>query len=156
MGVGECAGEIVPFVQFGLAAADRVAFEAQLKLDEGHHAEAATLALNAMVEAAKALTREKELNLGDDPEEIVREFRKHMVDTQLFRDPFAGDKFSVYLFRAFGQDVSGFGAEQSRQRVQEAQLFIEASHACVERMDAAAAAEVAAAQAAAGAPASAE
>jgi sulfite reductase (ferredoxin) len=149
MGVGECAGEIVPFVQFGLAASERVAFEAQLKLDDGKHQEAAKLALDAMVEAAKALTREKELNLGDDHDEIVREFRKHMVETQLFRDPFAGDKFSVYLFRAFGQDVSAFGAEQARQRVQEAQLFIEASHACVERMDAATAAQIAAAQAAA-------
>jgi sulfite reductase (ferredoxin) len=151
MGVGECAGEIVPFVQFGLAAAERVSFEAQLKLDEGKHVEAATLALDAMIEAAKALTREKELNLGDDHEEIVREFRKHMVDTQLFRDPFAGDKFSVYLFRAYGQDVSGFGAEQARQRVQESQLFIEAAHACVERMDAANAAQVAAAAAGAAA-----
>jgi sulfite reductase (ferredoxin) len=153
MGVGECAGEIVPFVQFGLAAAERVAFEAQLKLDEGQHAPAASLALSAMVEAAKAITREKFLNLGDDPDEIVREFRTHLVDTQLFRDPFAGDKFSVYLFRAFGQDVSGFDAEKARQRVQEAQLFIEAAHACVERMDAANAAAVAAAGAGAPAPA---
>ena len=156
MGVGECAGEIVPFVQFGLAAAERICFEAQLKLDDGKHQEAAKLALDAMIEAAKALTREKFQNLGDDHDEILREFRTHMVDTQLFRDPFAGDRFSGYLFRSYGEDVSGFGAEQARQRVQESQLFIEASHACVERMDAAVAAEIAAAQAAAAAPAPAE
>ena len=34
MGVGECAGEVVPYVEFELAAAERELFEAQLLLDE--------------------------------------------------------------------------------------------------------------------------
>jgi sulfite reductase (ferredoxin) len=149
MGVGECAGEIVPFVQFGLAAAERVCFDAQLKLDGGEHAQAGELAYDAMLEAAKAVTREQFQNLGNDPEEVVREFRKHLVETQLFRDPYAGDKFAFYLFRAHEQRGAGLNAEQTRQRVQEAQLFIEAAHACVERMDKAKAAQVQAAAAAA-------
>src|SRR5262249_9342527 len=77
MGVGECAGEIVAFVQFGLAAAERVAFDAQIKLDEGDTAAAAELAYKAMLEAAKALTRERFPNLRDDPEEVIVEFKKH-------------------------------------------------------------------------------
>lgn len=135
MGVGECAGEIVPFVQFGLAASERVAFDAQLKLDEGDVRGAADMAYKAMLEAAKALTRERYQNIGDAADEVVREFQKHMVDTHLFRDPFAGDRFSHYLTKAHEQNVNSFSAEQARQRVQEAQLFIEAAHACVERMD---------------------
>ena len=45
------------------------------------------------------------------------------------------DKFAHYLYRAHEQPRSEWNAEQTRQRVQEAQLFIEAAHACVERMD---------------------
>jgi sulfite reductase (ferredoxin) len=141
MGVGECAGEIVPFVQFGLAASERVAFEAQLQLDQGDPKAAAATAYKAMLEAAKAITRERFLNLGDDPDEIVREFRSHLVETKLFHDPFGGDRFAHYLMKAHGQSTGDFNAEQARQRVQEAQLFIEAAHGCVERMDAAKAAE---------------
>jgi sulfite reductase (ferredoxin) len=141
MGVGECAGEIVPFVQFGLAAAERVCFDAQLKLDQGATAEAGELAYRSMLEAAKAVTREQYQNLGDDADEVVREFKKHLVDTQLFRDPYAGDKFAFYLTRAHEQRDAQFNPEQARQRVQEAQLFIEAAHACVERIDKAKAAQ---------------
>lgn len=142
MGVGECAGEVIPFVQFGLSAAERICFDAQLQLDAGAHREAAVLAYKSMLEAAKALTRERQPNLGDGPDEILSEFRKQLVDTKLFSDPYMGDKFARYLIAAHGQDVSAFGAEQSRQRVQEAQHFIEAAHACVARMDDAAQAAV--------------
>ena len=41
MGVGECAGEVVSLTQFGLAASERQAFEAQLHLEEGYYAKAA-------------------------------------------------------------------------------------------------------------------
>jgi sulfite reductase (ferredoxin) len=134
MGVGECAGEVIPFVQFGMSASERICFDAQLQLDAGDHAQAALLSYRAMLEAAKAVTREVHPNLGEEPDEIVAEFRKRLVDTQLFRDRFMGDQFSRFLFNAHGQDVANFNAEQSRQRVQEAQHFIEAAYACVEQM----------------------
>jgi sulfite reductase (ferredoxin) len=134
MGVGECAGEVIPFVQFGMSASERICFDAQLQLDAGDHAQAALLSYRAMLEAAKALTRELHPNLGEDPDEIVTEFRKRLVDTQLFRDRFMGDQFSRFLFNAHGQDVAAFNAEQSRQRVQEAQHFIDAAYACIEQM----------------------
>ena len=41
MGVGECAGEVVSLVEFGLAEAEREAFEAQLALEERDDPQAA-------------------------------------------------------------------------------------------------------------------
>jgi sulfite reductase (ferredoxin) len=133
LGTGECAGEIVPVAQFGLAASERIAFDAQIRLDEGQPLEAAQAAYRAMIEAAKALTRERNLNLGDDPNEIVSEFKKHLVDTALFRDKYAGDKFAHYLFRVHGNGFT-VDAEEANKRVQEATLFIDAAHQCYERM----------------------
>ena len=75
MGVGECAGEVVPYVEMGLAAAEREIFEAQLLLDDGKLAAAASRAYSAMLQAARALARERNPNLGTDPEEVVGEFR---------------------------------------------------------------------------------
>jgi hypothetical protein len=135
MGVGECAGEIVPFVQFGLAAAERIYFDAQAKLDAGDLAGAQEASYKAMLEAARALTYERFPNVGTDPQEIHDEFKKHLVDTQLFRDHYAGDKFYDYFKNAHNRRNDKLDAELVSHQVQEATLFIEASHACVERMD---------------------
>ena len=81
-------------------AAERELFEAQVLLDEKQIDGAAGRAYSAMLLAARALTREKNPNLGSDADEIVGEFRKHFYDTQLFFDPFAGGKFAQYFFRA--------------------------------------------------------
>jgi sulfite reductase (ferredoxin) len=142
MGVGECAGEIVPFVQFGLAAAERIYFDAQGKLDGGDLPAAQDLAYKAMLEAARALTYERFPNVGTDPQEVHDEFKRHLVDTQLFRDHYAGDKFYDYFKNAHNRRNDKLDAEQVSHQVQEATLFIEASHACVERMDKAKAAAV--------------
>ena len=135
MGVGECAGEIVPFVQFGLAAAERIYFDAQAKLDAGDIAGAQDASYKAMIEAARALTYERFPNVGTDPVEVHDEFKKHLVDTQLFRDHYAGDKFYDYFKNAHNRRNDKLDAELVSHQVQEATLFIEASHACVERMD---------------------
>ncbi len=156
MGVGECAGEIVPFVQFGLAAAERLYFDAQGKLDAGDTQAAGEIAYKAMLEAARALTYEVFPNVGGDPDEIEREFKKQLVETQLFRDPYAGDKFAHYFTRAHERRDAKLTAEEATHRVQEATLFIEACHACVERMDQAKAKAVQAAVAAVPAPTPAE
>jgi sulfite reductase (ferredoxin) len=141
MGVGECAGQVVSFVQFGLAAAERISFDAQLALERGQHKQAAELAFKAMLEAAKALTRERDQNLSDDPDEIVQQFRKHFIDTQLFRDPYMGDKFANFFLRRHGHPIpDDITEELAHRRVEEAQLFVDAAHACYARMDQAAAA----------------
>jgi sulfite reductase (ferredoxin) len=137
MGVGECAGEVIPFVQFGLVASEREAFEAQLLLDQGKARQAAEKAFSAMLQAAKALTRLLHQNLTDNTDEIVAEFRTRLCEPKLFHDPFAGDKFAHYLFKAHrseGSDDSAVTLEQAHQRVEEAQLFIEASHACYSKL----------------------
>lgn len=135
MGVGECAGEVVPFVQFGLAASEREVFEAQVLLDEGKTGDAAARAYSAMLQAARALTRQQNENLSEDPDEIVREFRTHMVDTKVFWDPFAGGKFAQYLFRAH---EDGAKRQQSKdaahQLIEEAQLFVDAAHQAYSRI----------------------
>src|SRR5688500_20253503 len=93
MGVGECAGEIVPFVQFRLVAAEREVFEAQIFLDGGQHQRAAEMAYTAMITAAKALVRTRNWDVVDDPETVYAEFLVHFHETKLFHDQYAGDKF---------------------------------------------------------------
>jgi sulfite reductase (ferredoxin) len=128
-GVGECAGEIVPFVQFGLAKSELEVFEAQVLLDEGKPNDAASRAYSAMLQAARALTKEKNANLGEEPEEIVREFKQHWVETKLFWDPFAGSKFAQYLFKAHEDGLNkSHSKESAHQLVEEAQLFVDAAH----------------------------
>jgi sulfite reductase (ferredoxin) len=134
MGVGECAGEVVPFVEFGLAESEREVFEAQLSLDQGDARKAAELAYIAMVSAAKALTRSVNQNVREDANSVVDEFRARFHETKLFNDPYAGDKFAQFLFRVHQQPFDGLPIEVAHQRVEEATLFIEAAHACYGRM----------------------
>jgi sulfite reductase (ferredoxin) len=134
MGEGECAGEVVPYVEVELAAAEREVFEAQVKLDEGQLDAAARHALAAMLQAARGLTREKSLNLGTEPGEIVAEFRKHFFDTQVFFDPFAGGKFAQYFFRAYEDRGRPATRETAHQLIEEATLFVDAAHQCYGRL----------------------
>ena len=134
-GEGECAGEIVPLVEFGLQASEREVFEAHLYLDSGEPDKAATMAYRAMVAAAKALVQTEYLDVTDDPDHVVREFRSRFHETGRFHDRYAGAKFAAYLFKAHEADGNGGRPDQARSRVEEAQLFIEASYACYQRMD---------------------
>ena len=135
LGVGECAGEVVPLVQVGLADSEREVFEAQLLLDEGNSEGAAGRAFSAMVLAAQALTREKNSFLGEGVDEIVSEFRAHYYDTKLFFDPFSGGKFAHYFFRAYEhRGEAGASTSGAHQLIEEAQLFVEAAHQCYTRI----------------------
>jgi len=139
MGVGECAGEVVSVTDFGLQAAERQVFEAQLALDEERPAAAATTAYRAMVTAAEALGRAQDLDLAGDAGSVVAHFREHLYDTRLFFDPYAGGKFAHYLFAAHelfsaaGEPLDDPSPEDAHRRLEEAQLFIEAAHACNQR-----------------------
>jgi sulfite reductase (ferredoxin) len=137
MGVGECAGEVVPYVLMGLAGAEREIFEAH----------------SAMLLAAKSLTREKSPHLRDDPDEIVAEFRKHFYDTQLFFDPYAGGKFAQYFFRIHDEKARAPSKEAAHQVIEEAQLFVDAAHQCYGRLGATLGAGAGAGVPAGGAPA---
>jgi sulfite reductase (ferredoxin) len=133
-GEGECAGEIVPLVEFGLQASEREVFEAQLYLDSGDVAKAREMAYKSMLTAAKALVKTEFLDITDEPDHIVSEFRTRFHQTKRFHDRFAGAKFAGYLFNAHEVQGNGGRPEQARERVEEAQLFIEAAYACYEKM----------------------
>jgi sulfite reductase (ferredoxin) len=135
MGVGECAGEVVSLEQFELAAAERIVFEAQVKLDEGDYAEADQLAYQSMLQAARALVKMEFLDIGEDPDNIVEEFRKRFYDTQLFFDKYAGGKFGQYLFRRHDSAPKKLERDGTHRLVEEAQLFLEAAHACRDRIE---------------------
>ena len=133
MGVGECAGEVVSITEFGLQASERELFEAQVALEGGKAGRAGELAYKAMLSAAKALIRVENIDVSDDPTSIVGEFRSRFHDTKVFHDPFAGAKFAHYLFKV--HDAPSWSAhEEAHQQIEEAQLFIEAAHACYDRM----------------------
>ena len=134
MGVGECAGEVVPIALMSLAASEREVFESQLLMDQAAYAEAADRALHAMLTAARALVREKVPDVGEATEEIVESFRKELVETKLFFDPFAGAKFAQYLYRAAKADGDSATAESVHQRIEEAQLFVDASYQAYDRI----------------------
>ncbi len=90
-------------------------------------------AFSAMLRGARALVREKNANIGTEGDEIVAEFRKHYVDTQLF-DPFAGAKFANYFFRAYEERGAPASAESAHQLIEEATLFVDAAHQCYTRL----------------------
>ena len=134
MGVGECAGEVVSMAEFGLAESEREVFNAQLLLDDGKADEAGALAYKAMLLAAKALLSEALPHIKDDEETIINEFRTRFYDTKLFFDPFAKGKFASYLFKIHEESGLELDIDLSRQRIEEAQLFIEAAFSCHMRM----------------------
>ena len=134
LGIGECAGEVVSLFSMEIAKAESEAFDAQLDLEEGNVETAAERGFNAMLFAAKALVRTEFLDVGDDAEQIVTSFRERFFDTKKFFDPYAKGKFGRYLFKHHATPVENPNAEQARQVIEEAQLFIEATHACEMRL----------------------
>lgn len=137
MGTGECAGEVITQVEFALAAAEREAFEAQVLLDKGEVQTAGERAYHAMIRAAQGLTRIRVPKLDDDNERIVEAFRAHLFDTETFFDPFGGGRFGQYLFSAHSRDGERYTEESAHHRIEETQLFIEASYSCYARLQSA-------------------
>jgi sulfite reductase (ferredoxin) len=133
IGVGECAGEVVSLVEFGLSSSERIVYEALDDLEDGRAEAAAAKALRAMLQAAKAMTQMQNIDVTDDPAHIVEEFKVRFHDTKLFHDPFAGPKFANFLFHAYEEPLSSASAEAAHRRIEEAQLFIEAAHALYNR-----------------------
>jgi len=138
MGEGECAGEVVPYVEVELASAERELFESQILLDEKNPDGAGKRALSSMLIAARALVKEQNPNVSTDPEEVVAEFKQRFYDTELFFDPFSGGRFAQYLFRAH-EELGAARAqpttpEAAHQLIEEATLFVDAAHQCYTRL----------------------
>ena len=138
LGVGECAGEVVSLFGIEVVKAESQAFEAQLALEEGDYERAETLAFRAMLTAARSLVRIEYIDVTEDPDEIVREWKARFYDTERFFDRYAKDKFAKYLLDRHAEPPTNVTRDYAAARVEEAQLFIEAAHACGARLDAAA------------------
>ena len=109
MGIGECAGEIVSLVDFGLAAAERQVFEAQIALEEqGDQKKAYETAVKAMLTAARELVKVQWQDVPDDTKTVVSEFRKRFYDTRLFFDKYAGAKFANYFLSSIEKPLTDF------------------------------------------------
>ena len=133
MGVGECAGEVVSLTEFDLAAAEARIFEAQSHLEERRFGDADALAWGAMLLGARGLVKTEFIDVGEEPDAIVREFRTRFFDTQVFFDKYAGGKFAMYLFRRH-ESGPRLAADAVHHLIEEAQLFLEACHACQARL----------------------
>jgi sulfite reductase (ferredoxin) len=136
IGKGECAGEVVSSVEFGLAAAERELFEAQVLFENGEIQRAGKTAYGSMIHAAKTLVRTEFFDVPEDNGQVVSEFRRRFYDTQKFFDPFAGGNFANYLFAAHDGSDKSYTTESAHHLMEEAQLFIDASHSYYNRMGA--------------------
>jgi len=134
LGVGECAGEVINPIDFALEAAEREVFEAQLELDNKQLKKADELAYSAMLQAAKGLVSTQIPHPANDADDIVAEFKKYFVETELFNDNFAGSKFAKYLLRRHENTPTELNEQAASQSVQESHLFIEASFRCQDKL----------------------
>jgi len=129
MAIGECAGEVITVTQFDLADAERLVFEAQVQLEDENYTQADALAYRAMTQAAISLVKTQFIDVRDNPDNIVTEFRRRFYDTGLLGDRYAGNKFAEYLFRRHDAPPDAATRDQAYRIVEEAQLFIEATYA---------------------------
>ena len=136
LGIGECAGEVVPLAQAELAACEREAFEAQLHLEAGDYRLAYQSAVSAMTHAAKALVKTQFLDVPENSGAIVDEFRQRFFDPELHFDRFSKSIFA-HLIRAHEEPLAAPTRDQAHQHIEEAQLVIEAAYTLYDRMAAA-------------------
>jgi sulfite reductase (ferredoxin) len=134
MGAGECAGEVVSLFSLEIAKAEAEAFEALVALDERDYVKADALAYRAMLAAARALVRNQFLDVGEEPERIVSEFKTRFYDTKLFFDKYASNKFAQYFFQRHEHPPANPDQSLAQRLIEETNLFIEACHACDARM----------------------
>jgi len=130
MGVGECAGEITSLFALEIAKAESEAFDAQIALEEGDAQQADALAYGAMLKAARALVLAENIDVGFEPDNIVREFRTRFYDTERFYDKYAKGKFADMFFARHERGETTVDPDTAHHNIEEAQLFIEAAHAC--------------------------
>ncbi len=135
IGIGECAGEVVSLFSMEIAKAESEHFDALVILDEGDAIQAETKAYNSMLLAARALVRTQFLDVTTDANDIVNEFRTRFYDTELFFDQFARGKFASFLLNRHDSPPTKVDEQFAHRMIEEAQLFIEATHACEARVN---------------------
>jgi sulfite reductase (ferredoxin) len=146
LGVGECAGEVVSLFGIEVVKAESQSFDAQIAVEEGDYEGAEELAYAAMLSAARALVRTEHIDVTENADDIVQEFKARFFDNERFYDKYAKGKFGAYLIDRHQNPPDRIDRAVAAQRVEEAQLFIEASHACEARLVAVVPEDVAATQ----------
>ena len=139
IGVGECAGEVISLTQFSLASAESKAFDASITVDDpaatsADIEEASQLAYAAMVLAAQGLLKHSDPDVKGDPDVVFDEFKSGFIDTGAFFERYIGNQEWPYFQAAHEARGSARDRDEARRRVEEAQLFIEAAHACYSRV----------------------
>jgi sulfite reductase (ferredoxin) len=134
LGIGECAGEVVSLFGIEVVRAESQAFDAQCALDEGEFGSADELAYQAMLSAARALVRTEYIDVTNEPDEILSQWKQRFFDTELFFDKYAKGKFGQYLLERYANPVADVDRDYAAARVEESQLFIEACHAAETRL----------------------
>ena len=87
-----------------------------------------------MCTAARSLVRTEFIDVTEDPETIVEEWTKRFFDTELFFDKYAKGKFGMYFVARHNRENVEITRDRAAEIVEEAQLFIEACHACESRL----------------------
>jgi len=129
LGIGECAGEVISRTDLELSIAESLSFESQLALEDGDLARADEKSYQALIAGARAMVALELPILPREDDDVVREFQERFYDTKVFFDRFAQGKFARPLF-ARHESGPVAGADAARELVEEAQLFIDAAHAC--------------------------
>ena len=135
IGVGECAGEVVSLYSMEIAKAESEHFDALVALDDQDYITADGRAYHSMLLAARALVRTQFLDVSTEADDIVKEFRTRFYDTELFFDKYARGKFAGYLLDRHENPPAQVSEHNAHRLVEEAQLFIEATHACEARVN---------------------
>lgn len=130
LGIGECAGQVISSTDLELSFAESIAFDAQVALEDGDVPRADERAYNSMLTAARALVRGEFPDLPEENDAIVREFEARFLDTGRFHDRFAKGKFARPLLDRHASGTPAADEDAARALVEEAQLFIDAAHAC--------------------------
>ena len=139
IGVGECAGEVISLTQFSLASAESKVFDASITVDDqaatGEDIQHASQeAYSAMMLAALGLLKTKNPDAKAQHESVFADFKKQFVDTGVFFERYIGNQEWPYYQAAHEAKGKSRDRDEARRRVEEAQLFIEASHACYARI----------------------
>jgi sulfite reductase (ferredoxin) len=139
IGVGECAGEVVTLTQFSLANAESKALDASIVVDDpgstaSQIADAGQAAYGAMILAAQGLIKAGDPDVKGDPATVFPRFQRDFIDNGRFFERFIGAQEWGYFQTQHEAAGAVRDRDEARRKVEEAQLFIEAAHACYTRL----------------------
>ena len=92
------------------------------------------MSYGAMVTDAQGLLKVNNPDVSGDPSVVFPAFQTQFIDNQLFFERYVGANEWQYFLAAHQAGGWARDRDEARRRVEEAQLFIEAAHACYSRL----------------------